>query len=307
MTTVPDRRCSTASRDSGEDVLGTAAPVRRWLLLERPGAWSQAALAETLAAVFSPDQRRRLHALARDEGLRTLLVRRPGRDTGTGPVLVHVGSAAAPGAPAWMERLEVPQLQDVGRVAVDRLLQPGLGEPVADPLLLVCTHGSKDMCCAVEGRPLARALAAVHGEQVWECSHVGGDRFAGNLVVAPHGEYYGRLEVADALRVGEAATRGEVLAETGFRGRSTYDGWQQVAEAVVRRREGLRGRGDVVCGPSRSLGLGAAVEVTTARATLTVRMLRRPGVTVTPSRCRGGLTSLDHQVVGVDVVPHPAW
>ena len=43
------------------------------------------------------------------------------------------------------------------------------------------------------------ALAAAHPEETWEVSHIGGDRFAGNLLVLPHGLYYGRLDPATAL------------------------------------------------------------------------------------------------------------
>ncbi|MDP9392751.1 MAG: hypothetical protein M3Q27_00150 [Actinomycetota bacterium] len=54
------------------------------------------------------------------------------------------------------------------------------------------------MCCAVSGRPLAAALTAAYGDRVWECTHLGGDRFAGNVAVLPHGYLYGRVSPAAA-------------------------------------------------------------------------------------------------------------
>ena len=68
------------------------------------------------------------------------------------------------------------------------------------PILLVCTHGVHDTCCALRGRPVAAALAARWPGQVWECSHVGGDRFAPNVVVLPDGFYYGNLDPETAVR-----------------------------------------------------------------------------------------------------------
>lgn len=68
-------------------------------------------------------------------------------------------------------------------------------------LLLVCTHGARDVCCAVRGRPLAAALAQRWPEQTWECTHVGGDRFAPNLLVLPDGTYYGMLDPEAAVDV----------------------------------------------------------------------------------------------------------
>jgi hypothetical protein len=68
---------------------------------------------------------------------------------------------------------------------------PSFGEPAAEPLYLVCAHGRRDVCCARFGGPLARALSAAHPLQVWETTHVGGHRYAANLVILPHGLYYG--------------------------------------------------------------------------------------------------------------------
>ncbi len=65
--------------------------------------------------------------------------------------------------------------------------------PLADPILLVCTNGKRDACCALRGRALMTALAADHAERTWECTHLGGHRFAGNLVCLPHGIVYGRV------------------------------------------------------------------------------------------------------------------
>ena len=41
-------------------------------------------------------------------------------------------------------------------------------------MVLVCTHGTRDACCAVRGRPIVAALARALPEQVWECTHLGG-------------------------------------------------------------------------------------------------------------------------------------
>jgi hypothetical protein len=83
---------------------------------------------------------------------------------------------------------------------------------VTEPLYLVCTNGRHDPCCAEYGRPVARPSTELVGERVWECSHVGGDRFAGNLVCLPDGVFYGHLDPATALRA-VAAHEGAVLLE----------------------------------------------------------------------------------------------
>ncbi len=90
---------------------------------------------------------------------RILLIRRPGRPGWIGAHrqqsrawAVSVGWAGT----SW-GRWRAPE--DL-RAAADALARPAadLGGS-ADPVLLICTHGIHDTCCAVRGRPVAAALA----------------------------------------------------------------------------------------------------------------------------------------------------
>ncbi len=125
---------------------------------------------------------------------------------------------------------------------------PRLGRLSPNPLVLVCTNGRRDTCCAQFGRPAAAALVATvarerrgalrrhRGVDVLESSHLGGHRFAPTAVVLPWGLVYGGLG-----REPEPLTRAvvDLLADRtaldGYRGRSTYPPPAQAAEAVVRR------------------------------------------------------------------------
>ena len=109
----------------------------------------------------------------------------------------------------------------------------------------MCTHGRRDVCCAERGRPLAQALAAAFPEPTWESSHVGGDRFAGNVVAFPHGLYLGRVRPDEAARVARTYADGRVPLEH-LRGRSCYPMPVQAAELALRTQEGLDGLDDVV-------------------------------------------------------------
>jgi hypothetical protein len=119
------------------------------------------------------------------------------------------------------------------------------GEPVGHPLLLVCTHGKHDRCCARYGRPLYTALRDGLDEGwVWQASHVGGDRFAGNLVVLPEGLYYGRVGAGDAWPVLEEYLAGRIRLEH-YRGRCSYPFAVQAAEERVRAVAGVTGIDDL--------------------------------------------------------------
>jgi hypothetical protein len=107
---------------------------------------------------------------------------------------------------------------------------------------LVCTNGTRDQCCAILGRPVALAAAAVAPDTVWEVTHTSGHRFAATTVLLPSGVLHGR--VLDATGLITAAGRGQVTL-AGYRGRSTWSAGAQVAENAVRQAEGILGLDDL--------------------------------------------------------------
>lgn len=236
-------RCAAASLAREDDLAGTASTVRSFLLLEHPGSWGSDALRD---ARLPEGLGAHLARGGRAAGVRVLLVRRPGRTTGERRRL-RVFAARAAGADSWLETALLDAVEDVRGVDIEALgagRSPGL-DPSPDPLLAVCTHGRHDACCAERGRPVALALAASrHAAAVWECSHIGGDRFAGNLLVLPRGHYYGRVDPDSALTLADAVADGRVDLDR-LRGRSDRSMPVQAAEIDVRRRLGLSGLDDV--------------------------------------------------------------
>jgi hypothetical protein len=75
------------------------------------------------------------------------------------------------------------------------------------------------------------------GIRAWDCSHVGGDRFAGNVVVFPYGVFYGHVRPEDVPDLVSASERGDVWMR-GYRGRCTHPRNVQVAEYFVRCESG---------------------------------------------------------------------
>ena len=138
-------------------------------------------------------------------------------------------------------------LRDVGRRSAARVLlirRPGRS-PEPGPVFVVGTHGRRDPCCAERGRPLAQALAAAAPTASWESTHVGGDRFAGNVVAFPEGITFGRLAPDEAAGLVTAFAEGRIAPIDRFRGR-TRDPWDvQAAEGTLRIRLGLDGIDDL--------------------------------------------------------------
>ncbi len=211
-------------------MVGTASTIRAFLLIEAPGAWGVDAVRDNrLPAQVKTELARR----ANRHGVRLLMIRRHGRST---PCDVTVFAAHADAGKPWLETacLDDPsQLLDVDLAALGAGQSPGL-EPHPAPLFLVCTHGRHDVCCAERGRPLAAALHGVSPADTWEVSHIGGDRFAGNVLVLPHGLYYGRLSPAAAVTLSDRHRQGHLDLEH-LRGRCGYPFPVQAAETFLRR------------------------------------------------------------------------
>ena len=116
-----------------------------------------------------------------------------------------------------------------------------------------------DACCALRGRPLARTMPAPGPTDVWECSHLGGDRFAANALVLPHGFYYGQVP-GDGAELVAAHSRGQV-ALPWLRGRAGVPPPAQAAQHSARQALGLLGVHDLpVVGVRQLTRPGAEIE-----------------------------------------------
>jgi len=233
-------RCSAEALARDEPLYATASLVSAWLLIEQPGAWGPDALAES---GFPGEIAAQLQRRAGD--VRILLIRRRSASE-RGPVFFKAHSGGDGLAPSLVSApLPDPSvLLDVDMKALAGG-DTGPGKAVEHPIYLVCTHGRHDICCADRGRPLYRALSATRPDRTWEVSHLGGDRFAGNLLVLPRGDYFGRVEPEDSesLVSGYEADR---LDLAHHRGRSIQPRLVQAAEHFLRESDGLRGFDDLV-------------------------------------------------------------
>ncbi|HEX6658577.1 MAG TPA: hypothetical protein VF065_10875, partial [Ilumatobacter sp.] len=151
------------------------------------------------------------------------------------------------------------------------------------------------------GRPVVRALRESRwANQLWECSHIGGDRFAANLVVLPDSLYFGNVspESAAALLAEHDAGR---LDLSCFRGRSTLRLAEQCAEHHVRQQLGvsdLTGVTAVTTLPDGQVQLDLQ-DGRTAR--VNVRRSDRPSPTRLTCKGKEGLAYPEFDVLDMDV------
>ena len=108
--------------------------------------------------------------------------------------------------------------------------------PLDAPLILCCTHGKHDRCCAKWGFGAYKAVAAEAerrgGFDVWECTHLGGCRLSATVMVMPAMRKYGRMTPVEAapLLAAEAEDHPYVAH---YRGASHLEPAAQVAEVTA--------------------------------------------------------------------------
>ena len=241
-TTDPNERerrplCSEVSLADDEPLAATASRVDHWILVEYRGLWAPRPLPSSgLTDQVKAHLQRHVAELPRTK---LLFIRRPERRRRAG---LRLFLAASQEQEPRLYRFDLADYHDLLDLDLTQLLRGGApaAATVEHPLLLVCTHGKHDPCCAKYGRPLYEALREWTDEEwVWQSSHLGGDRFAGNLVCLPGGLYFGRLTAPAAWDVLDELLAGRIHLDR-YRGRSCYAFSTQAAELEVRRATGVR-------------------------------------------------------------------
>ncbi len=240
--------CSVGFDRAEISAYGTAARATFFVALEQSGPWGRDAATQShLPAAVG----RTLSAACAERGGRLSLIRRPGRHADDHREVGHTAYLAWAGDEPWLLRLVVTDPATLLAVDLDALargdraavLATAPGAVAAEPVLLVCTNGRRDVCCAVRGRPVALDTAAVHPGRVWEASHTGGHRFAPTAVLLPHGVTLARLDADLCSQVLTLAATdqlpGDVLGPRHDRGRSALTAPEQAAESHVRQVAGI--------------------------------------------------------------------
>ena len=234
--------CSELSRRSAEKTFGTASIGAVWFLLEYPHGWGRHAFEDSALSDAVKNHFRETLASVRHSRLLFIKTDRGRRDARMNLFVVRCREREP-----FIVRLRVKDYEDLraldlASIARGQDLQGG--ELTGEPLHLVCTHGRRDKCCAKFGIPVYNSLrdclvsSDCAGESVWQSSHVGGDRFAANVVCFPHGLFYAHATEETALRIVSEYRAGRVVLDK-FRGRACYLGFTQAAEFFARTESGI--------------------------------------------------------------------
>ncbi len=226
MDTSPKNKvffCSTASRYYKEMLAGTAATYQSFILVEYNLPFPQKVTQTTIDAGWLS----RLQALAKEKKGKVVLIRNKHSTAGTSRVMfVDCAARRYFSLVADTKQLSLLDLE-MHIYAAGTVWQ-------TEPFFLVCTNGKKDKCCAKFGFPVFKFFEGMLGDtDVWECTHIGGDRFAANAVYLPFGIYYGRVTVEDIPEIIDQSLQNSIY-QSNYRGISTLSFYKQSVECYIR-------------------------------------------------------------------------
>lgn len=236
-----DRFCTTQSLDAGEPLYATAGHYNVFLLVEWNQPFGAKADLDFIAQEFAGNLASRWQALWESlPNPRLQVVKQPGGTRADGiTVFVAVPHEHNP----LLYEFHLDAYEAILDLNFAALLRGEAAERAAireKPLILICTNTQRDACCGRLGVPIYTALKPLAGEALWQTSHIGGHRFAGTLIIFPHGLYYGRLHSQDAIQIFQRYMEGEIRLEN-YRGRACYTPIQQAAEYHLRQQIGSAG------------------------------------------------------------------
>ena len=232
--------CSDLARESAAPLYGSAVSVELWLLLEYPRPWKPKALQDNDLPEAVNGHLVKLPQLMAQAGvkLRVQFVKQAESvDNGRPRGMI------ADGRTGHLRLIEgqFEDYQGFATLTTEDLLAgrlPGARE-LDEEVLLVCTNGQRDLCCARFGLPLYQGLTLEYGQRVWQTTHVGGHRYAPNLVCLPSGLVYGHVTPQAGVDLVRRHDQGEVALEK-LRGRSALSPAMQAAEYFIRTEVGSR-------------------------------------------------------------------
>jgi hypothetical protein len=292
--------CSAEAREHGAQLHGSATEARAWLCIEIAAPW---AAREIRDGSLPTAVKRQIQAWEEEvPGLRTQAIRREvGEPDVEGEVTVFVARASLHEPDLW--RLRLPSHEALLEVDVPGLLRTGStpgAERVERSLVLTCTNGKRDRCCAKYGRELHAALRNAAGGAAWQTTHLGGHRFAPTCLVLPLGLQYGWLDPGEAGRFWGAVAGGRLFDLDRYRGHVAFPRPAQAAAIQARRDYDLLGVGDVRLLEVTSESEAWTVRLSAPHGEQVYRVTKEPGPVLVKSCAQAAKPTSTYAATQVD-------
>lgn len=284
--------CSVASTQALEPIFGTGADeTLHWIAVEVRGPWRAKALVDNQLSAPVQDWLREQKARP---GTRPLFIKRRGKRQGITVFYVNVVLGR-------VHRFELTDYEELLTIPWSELRAGSLHQGLSDEQpIFVCTHSTRDHCCGLHGPAVARELESELPGQVWQCTHLGGHRFAATLVAMPQGVHFGRVRASECHHLARELGAGRVYDLQRFRGLVRYPPAVQAAEASIRQAHNLTSLEAVSAESYTQEKDHWKVVITTNDSRHNLRVHRESTATLTPSSCGADPTPIARWAISPD-------
>lgn len=225
--------CSELSMNAQEEMFGTVPRVDVWFLLEYRQVWAEKAFQSS--NIPENVKKHLSNYLESTPNSRLQLIKRHDRSSDLIKFYIALSDEKEP----KLFEFNLSSHEDLLELDIPKILE-GSSFLRKDPLILVCTHGTHDTCCGKFGVPVYMETARREkGFTTWQCTHLGGHRFAANFLCLPHGIYYGRVRESNVATLISEYHNQRIHLEN-YRGRSCYSNEIQAAEYFLRMQTGIK-------------------------------------------------------------------
>lgn len=227
--------CAQICQQAQEPMIGTAARADFWCLLEYTERWNEFAIRDSILPPGVLAWQKEVQNCFPDFRMQLIKQHHYPQQTITCFFAITRHGQQA------LYRFQLKKYTDLLQIDLSALVDgAACYKPYLEhePLFLICTHGKHDRCCAKFGLPIYYEVTQLVGNRAWQSSHVGGDKFAANLLCMPYGLYYGHVAALDVKQIIDATYNRHIYLEK-FRGCSNYPSVVQAAEYFLREQTGI--------------------------------------------------------------------
>ncbi|PHM11850.1 sucrase ferredoxin [Nostoc sp. 'Peltigera malacea cyanobiont' DB3992] len=224
--------CALESRDVGEDPIANAYNFDFFVMIECPTPW----IDETFNSKSVPENLRNLVKEFAEYEIAVeflLIYNKELQQPDTTRILIFSRPTGFAQAYSKYEFL-LSDITEAATIIKKCLLEKNLDACIdeSNPRdIFICTHGSRDKCCAKFGNPFYRQAKNIvkdlgmNNVRIWQCTHFGGHRFAPTAIDFPEARYYARLD---------SESFSSILTRTGNLEfiKHIYRGWAILPEAA---------------------------------------------------------------------------
>jgi len=227
--------CSQLAQTNNAPLYGTAAQFNVALLIEYTNPWRNKALGNNNLPAAVNDWLDAQKVTI--PGFRPFFIKRENQLStehpfGSGTVYLSVADSAR----LLLYKFAINGADDLVALDLPAIIAGETDhQPVDENLVAICTNGTHDRCCSKFGLPVYRAFRQETDIETWQCTHIGGHRYAATGLTLPLGIVYGFLTPEIVPTIAQSIRNRQIHLPT-YRGRTFYSGHVNAADYFVRAK-----------------------------------------------------------------------